>query len=85
MLVLEDRIPLLLMTYAPNLWRVFLVYAQDAVGKVQNIKLPFPEYAQVNEKGLLFSMVDRTCMYDIYLNRHAWFTSWRSVSQQIKV
>jgi hypothetical protein len=33
-LVLEERILLLLTTYAPNLWRVFLTYAHDAVGKV---------------------------------------------------
>jgi hypothetical protein len=34
-LVLEERILLLLTTYAPNLWRVFLTYAHDAVGKVR--------------------------------------------------
>ncbi len=33
-LVLEARILLLMVTYAPNLWRVFLTYAQDASGKV---------------------------------------------------
>lgn len=51
-LVLEDRIPLLAITYAPNLWRVFLMYAQDAVGKLPDINLAFPEHAQVNEKGM---------------------------------
>jgi hypothetical protein len=27
-----------LITYAPNLWRVFLTYAQDAVGKVTALR-----------------------------------------------
>ncbi len=34
-LVLEERILLLMTTYAPNLYRVFLTYAHDAVGKVR--------------------------------------------------
>lgn len=33
-LVLEERILLLMTTYAPNLYRVFLTYGHDAVGKV---------------------------------------------------
>ena len=33
-LVLEERILLLMNTYAPNLYKVFLTYAHDAVGKV---------------------------------------------------
>jgi len=33
-LVLEERILLVMTTYAPNLWRVFLTYATDAVGMV---------------------------------------------------
>lgn len=51
-LVLEDRIPLLLLTYSPNLWRVFLLYAQDVVGKTASVSsAAFPEEAQANEKG----------------------------------
>ena len=52
-LVTEDRLALLMFTYSPNLWRVFLMYAQDAVGKTQDVHLLFPEYAQANEKGRL--------------------------------
>jgi len=33
-LVLEERILLLMVTYAPNLYRVFLTYGHDAVNKV---------------------------------------------------
>lgn len=33
-LVLEERIALVMVTYAPNLWKVFLNYASDATGKV---------------------------------------------------
>ena len=36
-LVTDERIVLLLMTYAPNLWRVFLAYAQDCTAKVPAI------------------------------------------------
>jgi hypothetical protein len=50
--VLEDRIPLLMLTYASNLWRVFLLYAQDVVGKTQDLTAVFPEEAQANEKGM---------------------------------
>jgi hypothetical protein len=34
-LVVEERVLLVMLTYAPNLWKVFLTYAQDAVGKVR--------------------------------------------------
>lgn len=51
-LIREERIPLLLITYAPNLWRVFLLYATDVVSKPAELTLAFPEYAQVNEKGM---------------------------------
>jgi hypothetical protein len=51
-LVREERILLVLSIYAPNLWRVFLSYAQDAVGKVPDINDPFPENAQFNEMGI---------------------------------
>jgi hypothetical protein len=52
-LVLEERIALVMITYAPNLWRVFLNYATDAVGKIAEINLPFPEAAQLNERGTI--------------------------------
>ncbi len=42
-----------MITYAPNLWRVFLNYATDAVGKIAEINLPFPEAAQLNERGTI--------------------------------
>lgn len=62
MLVLEERILLLLITYAPNLWRVFLTYAQDAVGKVPDINESFPESAQTNERGQsLFHVAMNLC------------------------
>lgn len=51
-LVLEERILLLLVTYSPNLWKVFLMYATDAVGKHPPVNQPYPENAQANEKGL---------------------------------
>jgi hypothetical protein len=40
-LVLEERILLLMTTYAPNLYRVFLTYAHDAVGKVRTCACDF--------------------------------------------
>lgn len=51
-LVLEERILLVLVTYLPNLWQVFLTYAADAVGKPADPALAFPEAAQLNEKGM---------------------------------
>jgi hypothetical protein len=52
-LVTDERIVLLLMTYAPNLWRVFLAYAQDCHAKVPSISSsPFPEAAKTSEKCL---------------------------------
>lgn len=50
-LVLEERILLVMSTYAPNLWKVFLTYSADAVGKIPEISLAFPDTAQLNEKG----------------------------------
>jgi hypothetical protein len=50
-LVLEERILLLMITYSPNLYRVFLTYGHDAVGKVPEINRMFPESAQANERG----------------------------------
>eukprot|EP01038_Epipyxis_sp_PR26KG_P014897 gene14897-20034_t len=52
MLLLEERILLLVLLYSPNLWRVFLTYATDALGKVTEINQPFPEAAQMNDRGL---------------------------------
>ena len=40
-----------MMTYAPNLWKLFLNYATDAVGKIPEINSPFPVAAQLNERG----------------------------------
>jgi hypothetical protein len=44
--VLDTRILLLLRAYMPNLWRVFLYYAQDEDGVLAHGYLPFPETAQ---------------------------------------
>ena len=52
-LVTDERIVLLLMTYAPNLWRVFLSYAQDCRAKVPSISTsPYPETAKKSERYL---------------------------------
>jgi hypothetical protein len=52
-LVSDERIVLLLMTYAPNLWRVFLAYAQDCRAKVPSISSsPYPDTAKKSEKWL---------------------------------
>ena len=51
-LVKEERIALSLITYAPNLWKVFLFYAQDVNAKVPDLKLPFPQAAQEVERML---------------------------------
>ena len=51
-LVREERIPLLLITYAPNLWKVFLLYAQDVNAKIPELDLPYPQCAQDVEKQL---------------------------------
>ena len=60
-LVLEERILLLMTTYAPNLYRVFLTYGHDAVGKVPEINRVFPESAQANERGELSAWVGVQC------------------------
>ena len=54
MLVREERIPILAITYAPNLWKLFLMYARDPVGKaLPTVHMsPFPEPAQFIEKIL---------------------------------
>lgn len=51
-LLKEERIALALLTYSPNLWKVFLTYAADAVGKVPEVSLTFPDNAQASERGM---------------------------------
>lgn len=52
-LVTDERIVLLLMTYAPNLWRVFLAYAQDCHAKVPAVAAsPYPSTAKISERQL---------------------------------
>lgn len=48
----EERILLVLTTYAPNLWKVFLTYCADAVGKIPEVNSAFPECAQLNERAM---------------------------------
>jgi hypothetical protein len=51
-LVSDERIALLLMTYAPNLWKVFLAYSQDSSHRPPNIdEMTFPNYAQACERA----------------------------------
>ena len=54
-LVREERVSLLMVTYAPNIWRVFLFYAQDVNAKVPEFHLQYPEAAQEVER-LLFGI-----------------------------
>lgn len=56
-LVLEERILLLMTTYAPNLYRVFLTYGHDAVGKVCLHTLC--EYSLCN------AYINCVCMYEL--------------------
>eukprot|EP00606_Chrysophyceae_sp_TOSAG23-5_P000664 GSChrysophyteH2.ASY1.ANO1.1716.1 assembled CDS len=51
-LLTDERIALLFMTYAPNLWMVFLMYAGDINHKPPSHKLAFPLYAQAAEYSL---------------------------------
>jgi hypothetical protein len=51
-LLQDERIALLLVTYMPNLWRLFLAYAQDSHCKGPEIDLQFPAYAQAAEHAL---------------------------------
>lgn len=51
-LLQDERIALLLVTYMPNLWRVFLAYAQDSHCKAPEMDLPFPSFAQACEHAL---------------------------------
>jgi hypothetical protein len=36
--------------YGPNIWKVFLMYAQDLSAKVPGLNLPFPEAAKISER-----------------------------------
>mmetsp|Transcript_16780 Transcript_16780/g.25216 ORF Transcript_16780/g.25216 Transcript_16780/m.25216 type:complete len:773 (+) Transcript_16780:69-2387(+) len=51
-LVTEERIVLLLSLYAPNLWKVFLMYCQDHQAKVPELNLAFPDSAKGSERVL---------------------------------
>tara|TARA_A100001015_G_C14988183_1_gene712528 strand:+ start:483 stop:1847 length:1365 start_codon:yes stop_codon:yes gene_type:complete len=51
-LLLEPRVHLVFSTYAPNLWKVFLMYAQDLNGKMSSLNQPFPEVAKCSERAL---------------------------------
>jgi len=51
-LVTDERVALLFMTYAPNLWKVFLSYCQDSSHKPADMKLAYPAYAQACERAL---------------------------------
>jgi hypothetical protein len=55
-LVTDERIALLLSTYSPNLWKVFLMYAHDILGKLPNSSMlsaaNFPQSAKLSEKQL---------------------------------
>jgi len=51
-LVADERIALLFMTYAPNLWKVFLSYACDSTSKAPAITLSYPNHAQAAEAAL---------------------------------
>jgi hypothetical protein len=50
-MVSDERIALLLMTYAPNLWRVFLAYSQDSSNRPPQPDLAYPSYAQACERA----------------------------------
>lgn len=61
-LVTDERIVLLLMTYAPNLWRVFLSYGQDCRAKVPAAaSSPYPRTAQQSERALFGSPRGAPC------------------------
>jgi hypothetical protein len=52
-LVREERIALLLVTYSPNIWKVFLMYAHNSIKKApEGGCLNFPDVAKANEKTL---------------------------------
>lgn len=52
-LVREERVALLLATYSPNMWKVFLMYAHNSIKKAPDEScLNFPDIAKANEKTL---------------------------------
>jgi hypothetical protein len=48
--VREERIVLLLITYASNLWKVFQMYCQNYQAKVPEAHLPYPIAAKRSEE-----------------------------------
>ena len=51
-LVTEERIALLMVTYAPNLWKVFLMYCQNYQAKIPDMTLSYPEATKTSEQIL---------------------------------
>ena len=51
-LVTEERIVLLLVTYAPNLWKVFLMYCQNYQAKIPQSTLLYPAHSKLSEQVL---------------------------------
>jgi hypothetical protein len=51
-LLLDARIALLLVAFAPNLWKTFLLYAQDTNQKVPELQLAYPQCAQDLERSI---------------------------------
>jgi hypothetical protein len=52
-LVKEERIALLLATYSPNIWKVFLMYAHNSIKKApEEGSLRYPDTAKMNERTL---------------------------------
>ncbi len=60
-LLADERIALLLMAYAPNLWKLFLMYAGDIYTKQPSPDLHFPKFAQAVEVSL--HGLPRDCPY----------------------
>lgn len=51
-LVTEERIALLMVTYAPNLWKVFLMYCQNYQAKIPDMAMLYPEASKTSEQIL---------------------------------
>jgi len=51
-LVADERIALLMMTYAPNLWKLFLSYSCDSKSRTPDLALSYPNHAQAAEAAL---------------------------------
>jgi hypothetical protein len=50
-LMSDARVTLMANVYAPNIWKVFLMYASDLNGRVPPINAPFPEAAKLSERA----------------------------------